>query len=92
MLIWKHELPDVPVVFDIQMPRGAKVISVGVQSVAMFMWFAFDDENASDTELRRFNLVFTGIGVVTPMSQVSFIGTAQLPNGMVYHLFEVDDG
>ena len=82
--IWKF-----PIALDdhieVQMPVGAKVLSVQVQRATICMWALVETE--AKQERRRFCILPTGGAVYSYVGQ--FIGTFQLAGGnLVFHLFE----
>jgi hypothetical protein len=86
MRIWKWTL-QVTDLQQVQMPRGAQVLSVQMQGGAPQLW-ALVDEKAS-TEPRTFATYGTG----NPMPEVAdygrFVDTYQMHGGsLVFHVFE----
>lgn len=74
----------------IQMPRGAKVISVGAQGLFPVLW-AECGEHAEIKE-RNFYLAATGEELPADFPEAfRFIGTVQLeqPRALVFHVYEV---
>lgn len=78
--------------FAIEMPKGAKVLSVGVQNNKPYIW-AMINENKK--EKRMFRLMGTGHPTYQKEKDLHFIGTFQLKekNGKIFvgHLFESTD-
>ncbi len=102
MTIWKFPV-SIDDHFTLQMPRGAKVLSVGVQATPQagpprpadqrevpFLWALVDPDPDLGTETRHFLLA--GTGHPRPdleWLKIVFIGTFQLRGGaLVFHLFE----
>ena len=87
MTIWKYPVP-VQDEFTVDMPPGAKVLSVQVQRDEPQMWAMVEEESYGGKQRRRFRVIGTG----HPISRdeiLSFIGTFQLRGGaLVFHLFE----
>lgn len=88
MKIFKYTIH--PGLVEIDLPIGAKVISIQCQKVgngeSIQLW-AIVDPNVKDTERRRFYLAATGEHL--PKGIGAFIETFQMPNmGLVYHAFE----
>ena len=83
--IFKYEIsPNNTIV---EMPKGAKILTVQNQFEQCCIW-AFVDPFA-DTEKRCFVLVATG-QVFYDRSDLVYIGTFQLQGGgLVFHLFEI---
>lgn len=82
--IWKYDVHD----GSIRMPIGAKILSVQLQNNRPMMW-AIVDPNA-ETEIRKFEIVGTGMGFNDTNYMYTYIGTFQ-DNPFVWHLFEWDD-
>jgi len=80
--IWKFELATERVK-KIEMPSGAKVLSVQIQNGIAQLWALVDPGNTEET--RTFNTFGTGWEIDEYLG--SFIGTYQLP-GLVFHVFE----
>ena len=86
--IWKFTLPvtDYPVV---SMPKGARVLSVGVQHGEVQVWALVDPE--APTELRRFMKIDTGQCMTEPcVERIRFIGTVQMGD-LVWHIFDTQE-
>lgn len=84
--IWKFTLPmaDYPVV---SMPKGARVLSVGVQRGDVQVWALVDPE--APMEDRRFKVAGTGHYLVGGVENMRFIGTVHMASGqLVWHIFE----
>ena len=76
--------------FEIEMPKGAKILYVATQAESAWMWALCDTEETV-VEVRRFRLAGTGhplrYGFVG--QQPTYIGSFQLLDGaLVFHLFE----
>ena len=70
----------------VEMPEGARVLSVQVQRHIPCIWALVDPEK--QLEKRRFRIY--GTGQRTSLPDAPYIGTVQLLDGrLVYHLFEV---
>lgn len=83
--VWKY--PITPNVSDVQMPKGAKVLTVQMQNGQPCMWVLVDPDEKKET--RTFMLIGTG-HKVSPGVDLKYIGTFQLEEGrLVFHLFEV---
>ncbi len=95
--VWRY--PVRPGTFDLQMPGRANVLSVQVQDGAPVMWSLVEVD--MPTRRRRFALLATGDTFesddLAPASVAangvpSFVGTLQMPDGLVFHLFEMGSG
>jgi hypothetical protein len=80
--VWKF--PVTPGPFEVEMPKGAQVLSVQVQGGEPFMWALVDDQ--APKEKRSFNTVGTGHDS-DEIQNWRFVGTFQL-GPLVFHLFE----
>lgn len=85
--IYKYSVPiqDAP---KIRMPSGAVPIHFGVQNNELFVW-AMVNGQGKDVD-HHFKIYGTGhaLGMVTPDD---YVGTAVMPNGLVWHLFYVGE-
>lgn len=85
--IYKYEarLTDV---FTLDLPRGAKVLSVQAQNGVAQMWAMVDPKAA--TEKRDFMVVGTGHPIAdSEVQHMHFVDTFQMKGGaLVFHLFE----
>lgn len=92
MVIWKYNL-FLTGQLSIQMPKGAKVLSVGVDPQGYdSIWAFIPDENAEKEE-RVFYCIGTGwdIEQVVPSdTEIEFIGTI-CGSPYVWHIFEEID-
>lgn len=94
MKVFKYYLPLFGV-DEVNMPEGAKVISVGLQEdfdesgEDVVLWAIVEPEpNRNKLVPRQFLTVYTGEDF-DPKGKV-FIGTVQRKDGIVLHIFEVD--
>lgn len=83
--IWKFPLPilDEP---SIEMPRGARILSVGIQSGDAFVW-AIVNTALRTKELRHFFIFGTGLPIESGVPEGRFLGTIQQPP-FAWHVFE----
>lgn len=81
--IWKFPVPSLKE-FEIQMPKGAKILSVQMQGGDPVFW-ALVMQDSAETETRSFSVFGTGWDI--QRAGISYIGTWQ-SNGLVWHLFE----
>lgn len=87
--VWKYPI-KMSDWFDVEMPCGAEVVSVGVQNGQPVMWAIVDDSK------ERVNVRFRLAGTGHPLQDVEehkavfrFVGTVQLAGGnLVFHLFQ----
>lgn len=81
--IWKYHL----VVSDLQlieMPLGAKILHVGLQSDQITVWV----EVPLGKELVNRAFGIYGTGFVLGLDGCEHVGTVQMPNGLVWHVFD----
>jgi hypothetical protein len=86
MKIWKFrlELTDTQ---QLQLPKGAEILSVQVQASIICMW-ALCDDNANIVD-RRINIYGTGHKLPENSHIGEFIATVQLAGGdLVFHVFD----
>jgi hypothetical protein len=67
---------------------GGQVLSVGVQDNRLFVW-ALVDQSYNAVPI-RFYIVGTGNPANHVASNLRFVGTVQMPNGLVWHVFVED--
>ncbi len=81
--IWKYELRPLA---EINMPRGAQVLTVQVQNGIPQIW-VFVNADYEFEEVRKF--ITYGTGHKVPDNPGRYIGTFQLAEeGLVFHVFE----
>ncbi len=85
LTVWKMELR--PEHNTYLVPKGAKILSVGLQRGTAQMWFLCD-ERATEKETRR--IVFVGTGhPIEDHGALKFIGTIMTGDqSLVFHVFE----
>jgi hypothetical protein len=86
MTIWKYPLPVREDVYNLQMPKGAKILSCGVQNGRCHLWVLVDPEAPKvNRVIHRYG---TGWDQV-PEDGTNFIGTCITEIGMfVWHFFD----
>ena len=86
--VWKYAIP-MSSEFTLQMPRGAKPLTVQTQQGAPMMWALVDD--AAPMVEHRFALVGTGHPIDYAdryLGSFQYLGTFQAAGGqLVWHLF-----
>jgi len=83
--IWKFNFP-IRDEFQLQMPKGAEILSVQIQHEKPTLWAICDTESKNET--RNFSIYGTG-HPINPNGK-KFIATFQMANGsLVWHLFEI---
>lgn len=85
--IYKYQL-GVTDVQTVELPAGAKVLSVGTQRESIFAWALVNTDR--DTEPRTFVIKGTGHPIESgELDDTRFIGTVMLSGGaLVFHIFE----
>ena len=84
MNIWKYEL-DIANEATLDMPEGAKVLTVQTQEGVCCIWAQVD---ASKPKVKRHFSVY-GTGQPLPQNPGIYLGTFQLHGGqLVFHVFE----
>jgi hypothetical protein len=82
--VWKYAIPIQPR-FEIRMPDGSHVLSVGLQDGVPVFWALVDDER--EYWLRPFCLLWTGTAITEGVG--AYRGTFINPEDeLVYHLFD----
>jgi len=85
--IWKFVLPIVPRATAVEMPSGAKILSVQVQADQPTVWALVNPSNAKRP--RVIITVMTGQEKRESIENLPFIGTVQLGGGgFVLHVFD----
>lgn len=70
----------------IEIPRGFRILSVQNQNNNITLWCLIDDENGpTDVNFRIY-----ATGQSCGMSVENYIGTVQMNNGLVWHIFKED--
>lgn len=82
MIIYKYMITPI---LDLELPKDAKILAVQIQRGEPQMWVLHDPFAEKTT--RKF--VAVGTGAYFESDNLNYIGTFQLPTGLVYHLFEV---
>lgn len=79
--VYKYDITEEK---NISFPKGAEILSVGIQYDRVKAWALVDTEE-TEVEFRYFEIVATGQAVTQPRS--SFLGTVFAFN-LVFHVFE----
>lgn len=80
--VWKF---DVSNSVTLDMPIGAKILSVQAQGAEICMWALVN----TDAKTEKRNFVVYGTGYEIPGGRMSYVGTAQIAGGLVFHVFEL---
>ena len=85
-IIWKFNF-EITDYIELEMPKGAEILSVQTQHETPCIWAGITAGNG--TEIRKFRVFGTGQPITMNENGLKFIGTFQLMNGsFVGHLFE----
>lgn len=86
--VWKWPVPIIDV-FEIDMPKGARILSVQVQRGEPQVWGLVDPSAPKET--RTFVLLGTGnVHASRLIVDCDYVGTFQIEGGaLVFHLFAV---
>lgn len=83
-VVYKYALTSWTVFREV--PRGACVLSAGVQGDSVVVWLLVDpDERPVSRALAYFA---TGYELSDLFEDAQFVGTVQLANGLVWHVFD----
>lgn len=83
--VFKYSFPQTDI-FDLELPKGAEILTVQTQDGFPQLWAKVDDE--ADKEIRTFRLA--GTGHLIEQEIIGYIGTFQMFGGsFVGHLFEI---
>jgi hypothetical protein len=83
--VWKFELH--PGRTDFEWPQGAEILTAAAQGYTVYVWVLVRPNLVYPTERRSF--VTLGTGHRWDGDTLRYIGTAFLPDGLVFHAFEV---
>lgn len=84
--VWKYPVPEPETEAWIDMPKGARFLSLQVQKKTAQMWFLVDP--IQNNESRKFAVVGTG-SMSVAVDRCDFLGTYQeLGGDFVWHVFE----
>jgi hypothetical protein len=83
-VVWKFELRPWSVFMDV--PEGATLLSVGAQRGDVVVWALCDPEAR---KVRRLLAAHpTGVELPRALRGTTFVGTAQMDDGLVFHVFD----
>ena len=72
---------------SVDMPKGAKILSIGLQEDDVCIWALIDTKNESKLIKRQFRLFGTGWEIKEPLKNLNYIGTVFMQT-FVWHIFE----
>jgi hypothetical protein len=85
-VIWKFKLR--PWTIFIDLPKDAQVLSVGAQGDDVVAWVRCDPW--TDYEARLLAAHPTGVPIPPALLDAQFVGTVQMDDGLVFHVFYGD--
>jgi len=89
--IYKYKLKQQEIV-EVEMPKGARVLTAQAQGVHVWIW-AIVDADPKETEMRRFAILKTGQSISFNTDVLTHVGSVQFDEGgLVYHVFEYPAG
>lgn len=83
-VVWKFELRPWSIFID--MPKGAVVISAGAQGTDVVAWALCDPDAPKVSRLVAAHP--TGIPLPPAMTAARVVGTVQMADGLVFHVFD----
>lgn len=87
MVVWKFPI-DMVDEFAIDMPEGARILTVQIQRQQPCLWVLCDPSKPIET--RVFRLAGTGHALGWPLGLLAYVGTFQVAGGsLVFHVFEM---
>jgi len=81
--IYKYEVSPK---MNLTIPLGSKILSVHSQGEGIFIWMLVDT-TVKEVETKKIRVFGTGHAIPDDIG-LSFLGTAFLPSGLVFHVFE----
>jgi len=86
--IYKYNLEPFGDIIEIEMPKNAKILSVGSQDTADLVCWA-EIDTREHLQARKFRIVETGHDLSNDdMARLEFISTVQTLSGSVWHVYE----
>ncbi len=85
MQVWKYPL-DLREYQTIEMPMGAELLTFQTQNDVATLWALVNETQNKTTRLFR----IAGTGNPIDDKIKSYVGTVQMQNGLVWHLFEIE--
>ena len=70
----------------IKMPKGAEILHVGEQENNVWIWVLAEVLNMDDMREREFGCI--GTGQHTFLTKKEYVGTVQMQNSDVWHIFD----
>jgi len=86
-VIYKYEIPVIGKAFELNLPIGHAICDINHQNDKLYMWIMVDP----DQPKQPLKMMVVGTGwVMKDCSNMWFMKTIHMPNGLVWHLFGVE--
>ncbi len=86
--IFKYELPLIGEIMELKLPEGMAVCEVHHQENKIYLWGMVDIH--APLETRQFVIFGTGWQIQN-VSEMFYLKTVFMPDGLVWHIFEVSE-
>lgn len=85
-VIYKYEIPVIGEAFELDLPIGHAICDINQQNDKLYLWVLINP----DAPKQSLKLMVVGTGwVMQDCSNMWFMKTIHMPNGLVWHLFGV---
>ncbi len=84
-VVYKY-LIEIGRITEIQLPVNTELLRIGEQGRSVFMWTIQDSDARGGVTTRAFTIHGTGHHDIADDEE--YVGTVQMPSGMVWHVFE----
>lgn len=84
--IFKYEIPITDDIITIEVPENYAICDIQNQGDKIVMWCVIDIH--AKLVKRHFKIIGTG-HQITDIENLFFLRTVKMPNGLVWHIFEV---
>lgn len=88
--IHKYKIDGGPVVSEIRfpcLPNTLKLLHVGEQDSYLYIWVELEEDFTVSSTIKRFTIF--GTGQTIPSNKYVHVGTVQMRDGFVWHVYEV---
>lgn len=83
-VVWKYPLRPWSIFLDV--PQGARILSCGAQGNDVVVWVLCDEDAPRVSRILAGHP--TGSPLPPALRRAEFVGTAQMDNGLVFHVFD----
>ena len=91
MVVYKYPINEFSDYIGMEMPQGAKILTVQMQYDVPCIWALVDPD--MPLEQRVFRLAGTGHPIYESLINLDYIGTFQMSRGdLIFHLLEIFSG